>query len=108
MRFARFAQRFSSNSSLKVKVGPHSELSRYLRVQKTPAELSWQRKMRREWVLITIATVIIFNITYNSFPEIWLSHNLFMPTTHSLVVQAKREAEAEYEETLRANTSGES
>ena len=46
--------------------------------------------MRYEWTMILFAAIISFNLIYNSYPEIWLSHNLFMHTNHSLVVEAKR------------------
>lgn len=81
---------FSQSHYQKIKIGQNSELNKYLRNNKTLAELSWQRKMRYEWTMILFAAIISFNLIYNSYPEIWLSHNLFMHTNHSLVVEAKR------------------
>lgn len=90
MRLTRLKQFFCQGPYLKIKIGENSELKRYLRNKKTLAELSWQRKMRQEWTMILFTAIVCFNTMYNSFPEIWLSHNLFMHSDHSLVVEAKK------------------
>lgn len=92
-------QFFSQDSPLQIKVGKDSDLSRYLRRNKSQRQLSWQKKMKYEWVMIFFAAAISFNIVYNSFPELWISHNLFMHTSTSLVVLAKNEAKEELRRT---------
>jgi hypothetical protein len=85
----KLRQLFSQGSSFKIKVGAESELRRYLRRNKTQRQLSWQRKMKLEWVMVFFAALLSFNIVYNSYPETWFSQNLFMHTPSSLVMLAK-------------------
>ena len=82
-------QHFGNNKHISIKVNPNSELKKYLRKSKTQAELSWQRKMRAEWVYIFFIAFGVFNFSYIALPQYRLTHNLFMNTEASMFVEAK-------------------
>jgi hypothetical protein len=87
---------FSQQKSVSIKLNPDSQLSKYIRRNKSPAEVAWSHKMKTEWALIAIVAGFSLNFLYNFFPDYWVTRNPFMPTPESISLDAKKEAEAEY------------
>ena len=81
-----------------ISIAPNSQLSKFVRKQQTPAELSWRKKMKHEWFFVTLAAALTINLVYNVFPNNWLSHNLFMWEEDSMAMGTKWEAEREARE----------
>ena len=78
-----------------ITIAPNSQLQSFIRNHKTPAQLAWLNKMRHEWFFVTFTAALTINLVYNVFPNIWLSHNLFMPTEDSMAMESKWEVERE-------------
>jgi hypothetical protein len=85
---------FSAEKKLEIVIKKDSDLMKLAKGTKGHKQARWEQKMRAEWLACGIVAAVLLNTVYNSFPDIWLSHNLFTYDRESLVMEAKHEVEA--------------
>ena len=86
---------FATNPKIKVDISETSDLRRIVRPPKSPRQLQWEKKMRREWMWISLSAVMALYFLKSAFPDYWFSHSFFTDDIWGLALEAKKEVEAE-------------